>query len=295
MAHPPLPARILRHRLLALLDALPAAKSGDVPSVHRARVASRRLREVLPVLADAAGAHHLGRASKDVRRITRALGPIRELDVALGHLQEVGPRSGVPARTLAHVRRHLAAERQTHRRAMLDVITPRAAARLKTRLEPGHPPAPAGPGNVAEVHSARLRVVRRAVRLRIEIGRAGGLYNSERLHAVRVAAKKLRYAMEVDRELTRSRAMARINRLKNLQDALGEIHDYEILLEHTREVQIALAGVDRRAATELDGLVRTLETACRDGHAVFLRDRAGIQALCQQIILAARQGRPTFL
>jgi CHAD domain-containing protein len=131
--------------------------------------------------------------------------------------------------------------------------------------------------------------------LRIEIGRAGGLYNSERLHAVRVAAKKLRYAMEVDRELTRSRAMARINRLKNLQDALGEIHDYEILLEHTREVQIALAGVDRRAATELDGLVRTLETACRDGHAVFLRDRAGIQALCHQIIEAARQGRPTFL
>jgi CHAD domain-containing protein len=85
MPSPPLPVRILRQRLVALLDALPAATSGDVVSVHRARVASRRLREVLPVLADAAGTHHLGRASKDVRRITRALGPIRELDVAIGH------------------------------------------------------------------------------------------------------------------------------------------------------------------------------------------------------------------
>jgi CHAD domain-containing protein len=246
-------------------------------------------------LADAAGAHHLGRASKDVRRITRALGPIRELDVALGHLQEMGPLSGVPARSLAHVRRHLATERPARRKTMLDVITPRAASRIKTHLEPGHTPTPPGTGNAAEIHSARQRVARRAIRLRMAINRAGGLYNSERLHAVRVAAKKLRYAMEVDRDLTRSRAMARINRFKNLQDALGQIHDYEILLEHTREVQIALAGVDRRAAIELDGLVRTLETACRDGHAVFLRDRAGIQALCQQIVEAARQGRPTFL
>jgi CHAD domain-containing protein len=278
-----------------LLDALPAATSGDSLSVHRARVASRRLREVLPVIADAAGAHHLGRANKDVRRITRALGPIRELDVALGHLQEVGPRTGVPARTLAHVRRHLNAERQRQRRAMLDVITPRAAARLKARV--GSPPStpPTGLGNAAEIHSARRRAARRAVRLRIEIGRAGGLYNSERLHAVRVATKKLRYALEVDRELTRSRAAARINRLKSLQDELGRIHDFEILVEHTREVQATLAGVDRQAATELDGLVRTLEADCRDGHAKFLRDRATIQAVCQQVIEAARQGRPTFM
>ena len=133
------------------------------------------------------------------------------------------------------------------------------------------------------------------MRLRTEIGRAGGLYNSERLHRVRVATKKLRYALEVDRELTRSRAVARINRLKVLQDALGRIHDFEILIEHTREVQTALAGVDRRAATELDGLVRTLETECRDCHAAFLRDRATIEALCQLVIDAARQSRPTFM
>jgi CHAD domain-containing protein len=124
----------MQQRLLALLDALPAATSGDVSSVHRARVASRRLREVLPVLADAAGSPDLDRAGKSVRRITRALGPIRELDVALGHLQEIGARAGVSARALAIVRRHLTVERQAHRRAMLDVITPSAAARLRARL-----------------------------------------------------------------------------------------------------------------------------------------------------------------
>lgn len=295
MPRPTLPVRILRERLLTLLEALPAATSGDVMSVHRARVASRRLREVLPVLTEAAGSHTLGRARKDVRRITRALGPIRELDVALGHLHEIGPRTGVPAPTLALVRRHLEAERLGRRRAMLDVITPRAATRLRLRLSADGAVAGGEVEGPTEIHSARRRAVRRAVRLRTEIGRAGGLYDAERLHAVRVATKKLRYALEVERELARSRAMARINRLKRLQDALGEIHDYEILIEHTREVQASLAGVDRSAATELDALVRTLETQCRDGHAAFVRDRGALQALCQQVIDAGRRDRPTFM
>lgn len=293
MGRTPLPARLLRQRLLSLLDALPAAASGDVSSVHRARVASRRLREVLPVLAEAAGSPDTGRAGKDVRRITRALGPIRELDVALGHLPEVGRRAGVSARAIAAVRRHLTAERQVHRRAMLDVVTPRAAARLKAHLADAH----THPGPVshdAEQLSARRRAARRAVRLRTEIRRAGGLYVSERLHAVRVAAKKLRYALEVDRELTGSRAMARINRLKNLQDDLGHIHDFEILADRTREVQADLAATDRQLSLELEAMIRTLETDCRDGHARFLRDRDRIQAICQQVIDAAREGRPTF-
>lgn len=293
MARTPLPARLLRERLVSLLEALPSAASGDVGSVHRARVASRRLREVLPVLSEAAGSHDLGRASKEVRRITRALGPVRELDVALGHLPEVGRRAGVSARALAAVRRHLMSERHAHRRSMLDVLTPTAASRLRARL--GHAPPPeTALRHDAEMLSARRRAARRAMALRGEVRQTGGLYVSERLHAVRVAAKKLRYALEVDRELTGSRAMARINRLKTLQDALGNIHDYEILAERVREVQANLAATDRPLSDELDGLVRTLEGDCREGHAAYLRDRAEIQVLCQRVIEAARDGRPTF-
>ena len=288
-----LPVRLLQQRLVALLDALPAAASGDVTSVHRARVASRRLREVLPVLAEAAGSPDLDRAGKDVRRITRALGPIRELDVAIGHLAEIGPRTGVSARALAIVGRHLTAERQVHRRAMLDVITPSAAVRLRAHLA-ARPPHHHRPHVGLEIRSVRSRAARRAVRLRAEIVRTGGLYVPERLHAVRVATKKLRYALEVDRELARSRATARIDRLKGLQDALGEIHDFEILLERVREVQAAIVATDRHTAEELDALIRTLETECRDGHAEFLRERAALVELCRHVIEAARAGRPTF-
>ncbi|MCC7240499.1 MAG: CHAD domain-containing protein [Acidobacteria bacterium] len=289
MQHMALPARLLRQRLLSLLDALPAAASGDVASVHRARVASRRLRAVLPVLAEAADSDVLDRARKHVRRITRVLGPIREIDVALVLLDEVGPFSKTAPRALARVRSHLMAERTSRRRAMLEVITPATLRTLEARLHVASRPRPSSSVDEAEVRGARQRAVRRARALIDEAQRAGGLYVPERLHAVRIAAKKLRYALEVERELTRSRAVARINRLKRLQDVLGEIHDFEILLQHVREVQVRLAGTDLRAATELDALVRTLEQRCHEGHASFLRDRARLTDLCRTVIAAGAQ------
>jgi CHAD domain-containing protein len=289
-----LPARLLRQRLLSLLEALPAASSGDVTSVHRARVASRRLREVLPVLAEAAGSDALERGGKQVRRITRALGPIRELDVALGHLDEIGPRSGISENAVAVVRAHLQDERQIHRQAMHHVITPAAVARLQHQLHDPLSHRPAVDRHDADLRSARRRSAQRAVGLRAEVRRTGALYDSERLHAVRIATKKLRYALEVERELMNSRAIARINRLKEMQDALGQIHDYEILLARTREVQAAIATSNRPLSVELGMLVRTLEAACRDGHATFLQGRDALLALCDTIITAGRNGRPTF-
>ncbi|MFP5379623.1 MAG: CHAD domain-containing protein [Vicinamibacteria bacterium] len=56
-------ARLLHARLVRLLQTLPAAQAGDVTSVHQARVASRRLREALPV-AGPSGAP-VGRISID--------------------------------------------------------------------------------------------------------------------------------------------------------------------------------------------------------------------------------------
>lgn len=293
MARPSHPARLLQQRLRTLLEALPAATSGDATSVHRARVASRRLRAVLPVLT-AVDARTLPRARKHVRRITRALGPIRELDVALGHLDDLGPRSGIAPAAVAQVRQALVAERQRHRRAMLDVITPAALARLAETLEASAAEPRRGPGTDADRRLARRRSADRARTLAAAIRRSGTLYLPERLHDVRIAAKKLRYALEIERDLTRSRATRRLMRLKRLQDALGEMHDYEMLADRIREVQTGLSGSDPATADRLVPLVRTLEEACRDHHAAFLRERLALLALCRTITTAAREGRSTL-
>lgn len=278
---------LLKQRLTTLVDAMPAAQAGDTRSVHQARVATRRLREALPVLGVSVSTRSLGRLRRQVRRMTRALGPVRELDVALAHLDELGSKKIVSSRALARVRQAVAQERLKRRQDMLAAITPGKVEKLRQRLGQvgSHSETPLTAGALDEVEH---QIGRRARRLSAAIARAGGLYLPDRLHAVRVAAKKLRYTLEIERELKRSRATARITQLKRLQDLLGEMHDFEILIDRTRALQANIAGTDRRLALELDRLIRTLEEECRQRHAVYMRRRASILKLCEVVMPVVR-------
>src|SRR5688500_16767070 len=155
---------LLRHRLQTLLEAMPAAQAGDVRSVHQARVATRRLREALPVLRASLDPSALNRARLQVREMTRALGPVRELDVALQHLDEFANRGLLSDRAVARVRDVIVKERATRREKMLETITPGKVEKLRHRLTSvGSGPVVGGkPGAVAE---ASRHVARRGRRL----------------------------------------------------------------------------------------------------------------------------------
>ena len=270
---------LLRQRLENLLDAMPAVQVGDVRSVHQARVATRRLREALPVLRKSLDAHAIDRARLRVRRMTRALGPVRELDVALGNLDDYANRGVASARAISRVRQSIVQERLRRRRAMLGEITPGKVERLRRELSAvGSGPRVGGrPGAIRDaVHG----VERRAKRLEEAIDAAGSLYDADRLHAVRIAAKKLRYAMEIERELKRSRVTSRIRQLKNLQDLLGHVHDLHVFGEHVHGLQIDATGTDRRLADDLESLIAAIEQDCRKEHAVYMGRRESILKLC---------------
>ncbi|MEW6321389.1 MAG: CHAD domain-containing protein [Acidobacteriota bacterium] len=286
MTRPDPATRLLRTRLVTLLSALPSAQAGDVESVHQARVASRRLREALPVVGAAADTAVLGRARRHVRRVTQALGPVREIDVALGHLDEYVSRGLAPATAAAKVGEVLQRERQARRRAMLAAITPGALQKLSRDLEAMQPARE--PGASRPRDEAARRVQRRARRLADAIDRAGSLYLPDRLHAVRVAVKKLRYALEIRREITRSRASSHIKRLKAMQDALGRMHDLDVLIGWTRQAQALSAETDRSGARALDRLVRALEAECRELHAAYMADRDGLAALAATLAAGRR-------
>ncbi|HXG89990.1 MAG TPA: CHAD domain-containing protein [Vicinamibacterales bacterium] len=274
---------LLKQRLTTLIDAMPAAQAGDMRSVHQARVATRRLREALPVIGASVGTRALGRVGRQVRRMTRALGPVRELDVALANIDELAPRDIVSTRALARVRQSLARERLSRRREMLAAITPGKVEKLRQRIGQVSD-SPQAPQTAAALDESEHQIGKRAQMLVTAIERAGGLYLPDRLHNVRIAAKKLRYALEIERELKRSRATARITQLKRVQDLLGRMHDFEILIDRTRQVQAEVAATDRKLATELDRLVRQLEEECRTNHALYMRRRAGLLKLCEAVI-----------
>ena len=286
MEHSALSVALLRQRLVSLLTAMPAAQEGDEVSVHQARVASRRLREALPVLGARADEDALDRAQKRVRRITRALGPVRELDVTLLLLAELEGKEAAPPRAIERVRRAVLDERQKRRRQMLEEMTPSRLDKLRKRLvKVAAPDARAHVPNNARAEAA-AQSAQRARKLRAAIDRAGGIYLADRLHRVRVEAKKLRYALEIQRELTKSRSTAGLYRLKTEQDLLGRMHDLEILIDRTRAAQSKLNPRDRRGMSELNRLIRVLEDECREGHAAYMHGRPGLLKLCDNIIAA---------
>lgn len=284
MEHSALSVALLRQRLVSLLTAMPAAQAGDEISVHQARVASRRLREALPVLGARADADALDSAGRRVRRITRALGPVRELDVTLLLLAELEGKGAAPKRAISRVRSAVIEERRTRRRAMLEEIKPSRLEKLRKRLvEVAAPERRSEPLRSAAAEAA-AKAATRAAKLKAAIDRAGGIYLADRLHRVRIEAKKLRYALEIQRELARSRSTSRLRTLKHQQDLLGRIHDLEILNEHAREVQATLPPSNRRAMAEVGRLIRAVEAECREGHAAYMRGRAALIRLCDAVI-----------
>lgn len=271
--------RVLVRRLDAFEKHLRPALEGDVTAVHQARVASRRLRELLPLLLSEAGgpsAAEGARVSRAVRAVTRLLGPVRELDVTLGLLDELDHAEPALAVAISEVRTLVAAEHEARRQRLQRELSRREAARLVSRLRAlseGEPPTPM---HWRERLAERTR--RRAVGLHDAVDDAGMLYDPERLHAVRIAAKKLRYALELAGETRAAGTAALVTRLKALQDELGHLHDLQIVAGFVTQVPPA-AG--HRAA--LEGLAVVLDTQCRGLHAGFLDERGELGALAGRV------------
>src|SRR5262245_3239430 len=106
---------LLRSRLERFTRMLPGLASGDVKAIHRTRVASRRLRELLPLLElDSKATRRLGRR---LRRTTRQLGEVRELDVLLMLTEDVAASGRYSERTVRRVAAEVRASRDKVRKA----------------------------------------------------------------------------------------------------------------------------------------------------------------------------------
>jgi CHAD domain-containing protein len=289
MARASLNDALLAPRITALREMLPAALAGDVSAVHQSRVASRRLREVLPPLRDVLPHGAADRAKVEVRRVTRALGATRELDVAIALFESLVEAHGLDDAAAAAVRRSLATARAGAQRRLKAALPPRRRHKLESALEAlaGHEPADA---MERAQRAAGARVARRGRRLRKALDEAGAIYVPERLHQVRIAVKKLRYALEVTADLRGVRTPARVTQLRHIQDLLGRAHDLHVLGERLRTVQIGVVRTSRRTASALGRLARTIDTACRAEHAAFMSRRAGLLTLCAS--LAASPASP---
>src|SRR5687767_10186776 len=125
---------LLQRLARALARHVTTAVAGDDRAVHQARVASRRLRESVPVLSTGLKGSKANKARRKIRRLTGALGMVRELDVALKVVDELAGSGDIPRAATDALRAHVLAERQKRREEMLERLDAVDSEKLNRRL-----------------------------------------------------------------------------------------------------------------------------------------------------------------
>lgn len=277
------------------LDALqPAALADEPDAVHQLRTHVRRLRSVLAAFAPLFDASVAEALRRRYGAFGKELGTVRDIEVrvqvaerAVQEASEVseaaGPAIEIPAGMRA---RFIDAELEAYRLALARLAErermPRAAARRTALAEflddPPFTPLSAEP-SAAVLGDLVEREARRALR---RAKRIGSPADTEKLHAVRKAGRRLRYAAEsvttepVDLFDDRVRALATAG--ESLHDLLGDHRDEVLFVAHLRRyvahaahggepvdaLERLAAAAEGRAAERLgmlDSVVRDLRRA----------------------------------
>jgi CHAD domain-containing protein len=270
-------AILIRDRIQRVFRELPGAMAGEAVPVHQVRVAGRRLVVALPLLARRGAGGRLKRARKVLRRLTRAVGAGRDLDVLVGLFAD---RLGALPRTTAEQRAllsRLRTARARSRAAVAEAVMDLDIDGLRRNLRRLQRRGPADSTTVL----ARVVAVREAQGSEVLRGfsQVGDHYRPLELHAIRRRARRLRYAAEVEDALRGedSRAPAL---WKRLQDGIGVLHDHHLLSvwfeEQARTAEArGQASVGRAARRERLHFVRE----GRRLHVVLLETRPADLAL----------------
>ena len=265
----------LRKNASTLTSSSHRAKRGEARGIHRLRVATRRLREALPASAELASDKSLDsdHIIRDLRRVTKGLGPVRELDVARKVLADVADREAWPEAVVARIDAYCERLRDRALVDAADAIDSFDARGVRKDLEAmvGKLDHPTGGSTLGTRRREAARILSR------KIEEAGTLYAPNALHEIRIAAKKLRYVVELTGEPT----SGALRRLRTLQAGLGRMHDAQVLQHRIQELAATSGG--RGLVATMTSMERTLETTCREWHAKLLKTLPGIRTLADAI------------
>jgi CHAD domain-containing protein len=222
----------------------------DIECVHRMRVASRRLRTALRLFEKCFPGKPFRRWQREMRAITRALGRARDLDVQIEFVRKF-ERSRHDARNRPGVKRLLLRLCQKRERAQRKVLRRLAdfqasgvsesmAAVLSPLVIQGTGQAPS-PGLLQDVREWSQRGLGELLKYEPYVTQPRAV---KELHALRIAAKHLRYMLEIFEPLfaqgkgsgtggqgSGSSLQAPLKAAKQIQVFLGTLHDCDVWLE----------------------------------------------------------------
>ena len=229
--------KVMRMHLLRMLENESGSRDGDVESVHRMRVATRRMRAAWRVFAGAYRARVEERHVEELRVVATALGAVRDMDVQLENLHAHAMTKPDAARAaLAPLAAEWQRRRDDARDQLLDLLASADYDRfvgdyLEFADTPGSGAAVNGPGLVTD--AAASRVWRAYERLHAHSA-VVQFADVPALHALRIDSKRLRYTLEFFAEVMPPSAATLVTELTALQDHLGLLNDAFVTATLTR-------------------------------------------------------------
>lgn len=226
--------------LLKLLQVLESQmegveKSDDIEYVHKMRVASRRIRAVIPLFSECFPKNRYKRWLNEIKKITRFLGAARDLDVQilfikdyLNQLQPAEPKSGMEALIERHANQRIKLQssvtneiQELKNSRVLEQIANYCKKIVK---EPSNTPF--------NLYSAREKAFWQiSPKIDEFIAMEEYVHKENEIlkhHEMRIKAKWLRYTMEAFAPLYQEELSDDIGIIKNFQDTLGELHDCDV-------------------------------------------------------------------
>lgn len=230
-------AGVLLRQVRALEADLPnlsaSGEQNDIEPIHRLRVASRRLRTALPLFASCLPNRKVKAWMGEIRLITPALGAARDLDVQIarldGILKKNPPAQCIPG--IKRIRLRLLQKREKKDCKVLSLVQAVSQKQLIVNMV-----GTLEPLCVVEYLPPTLALYQLSMRAIIptrDVLLAFGevLHNPINvldLHAARIAAKWLRYTVEVFTVLYPDGLETWLKTIRRLQDFLGNIHDCDM-------------------------------------------------------------------
>lgn len=231
---------VLRERLAVMYDLRATALDWeDIEGVHKMRVASRRLRSALRDFEEfMEGGTALERRVKEV---AHALGDVRDQDVAIEALEKVREQAGDEvAEGIGQLISEREAVRDRARQALqsviavepLDELREKFLLRLEKVIGKKRGGRKRGAKRVVSFREAGRTVVEsRLEELREHSNSLHHPFDIEPLHEMRIASKRLRYALELFAPCWGGRLSACSREVSELQTSLGELRDCDIWIE----------------------------------------------------------------
>ena len=211
----------------------------DPEGVHSMRVASRRLRSTLRDFAPHLHKRGLNSVSKKLKRLADTLGEVRDFDVALLALAEIkaeSPPAFVESLTqFVQAREALREQAREALKAVLEKDLPALESQFVAGVDKAA--TPRGSSSSGTKPELTFKEMSRDVildRVREFEKTTAGLFKPldvEALHDMRIAVKRLRYAIELFQKCWGRPMAVFAKRAARIQTALGDLHDCDVWIQ----------------------------------------------------------------